>query len=103
MLGAPQHTLNQASDVSCDRPVDALVFLRFVVVDCFFLSQEETRRARIGRLLICQCVRLFCVCWFIGCLLAKNKYFDGDLWIEAFEADTTMTESGKTTVVNIYR
>ncbi|CAN0401671.1 unnamed protein product [Pylaiella littoralis] len=31
------------------------------------------------------------------------QYFDGDLWIEAFEADTTMTESGKTTVVNIYR
>lgn len=36
-------------------------------------------------------------------ILRNTKYFDGDLWIEAFEADTTMTESGKTTVVNIYR
>lgn len=36
-------------------------------------------------------------------LVAASQYFDGDLWIEAFEADTTMTESGKTTVVNIYR
>ncbi|CAM9742568.1 unnamed protein product, partial [Hapterophycus canaliculatus] len=31
------------------------------------------------------------------------QYFDGDLWIEAFEDETTTTESGKATVVNIYR
>lgn len=54
-------------------------------------------RAPRGRFLFFLCV----LCSVIS--LAAKQYFDGDLWIEAFEADSTMTESGKTTVVNIYR